>query len=59
MGLEYGVVSNSECDVFGEIRITPFTLALAKENCEVLSIHERNENLESFYMNLVGGGDNA
>ena len=32
------------------------TLALAEESCEVLSMQERNESLESYYINLVGGG---
>lgn len=59
MALEYRVVSEKECDVFGEIRITALSLGLARENCEILSMHERNENLETFYMNLVGGSDNA
>ncbi len=56
MGLEYSVVSDSEADIFGEIGVTALTLALAEENCEVKSLHEREENLETFYMNLVGGG---
>ena len=35
------------------------TFALAKENCEVLSIQEKDENLESYYISLVGGSNNA
>ena len=30
-------------------------VALAKENCEVLSIQENDESLESFFISLVGG----
>ena len=30
--------------------------ALAKENCELLSAQERDESLESYFINLVGGG---
>ena len=33
--------------------------ALAKEHCEVYSMKEQDESLESFYMNLVGGGRHA
>jgi len=56
MGLEYGVVSENEADVFDPVNITSLTLALAGENCEVLSLHERDESLESYYINLMGGG---
>lgn len=56
MGLEYSVVSDKEADVFGKVSITQLTLALANEGCEVETIHERDESLESYYVNLVGGG---
>ena len=29
-----------------------------KENCEVFSIQEKDESLESYFVNLVGGGKN-
>ena len=35
------------------------TLALAEESCEVLSMQERNESLESYYISLVGGNENG
>ena len=31
------------------------TLALAEEHCEVFSIQERDESLESYYIRLIGG----
>ena len=37
-------------------KLSQLTLALAKEDCEVLSMQERDESLESFFINLVGGG---
>lgn len=55
MSLEYTVISNSKADVYTEINISQLVFALAKENCELISIHERNESLESYYMNLIGG----
>ena len=30
--------------------------ALEAEGCELLSAHERDESLESYFVNLVGGG---
>ncbi len=56
MGLDYSIMSESEADVYGQINVTALTLALFKENCEVLSMHERDESLESYYISLIGGG---
>lgn len=56
INIEYSVVSANEVDIFGDTSITNLTLALAKENCEVKSIRDHGENLESYYINLVGGG---
>ncbi len=55
MGLEYKILSDSTADVYGKPNFTKLTLALANDNCEVLSMEEHDENLESFYVNLVGG----
>lgn len=58
MGKEYKILSDDETDVFGELDITELVHALEKENCKLYSIRERDESLESFYMNLVGGAHN-
>jgi len=34
-------------------------LALANESCEVLSINEKEESLESYFISLMGGGQNG
>jgi ABC-2 type transport system ATP-binding protein len=39
--------------------VTQLAGALAKENCDVLSMQEKDESLESYYISLVGGGDHA
>lgn len=56
LNLEYDVISNTQANVYGEIPVSELTLALAKENCNVLTMHEQDETLESYYINLVGGG---
>lgn len=56
IGLEYDVISDSQVNVYGEIPVSELTLALARDNCNVVSMHEHNESLESYYINLVGGG---
>jgi len=56
MGLDYEVKSDREADIFAEITITKLVLALQEERCELISVTEREESLESYYINLVGGG---
>lgn len=56
MDLEYEVISDTHVNVYGEIPVSELTLTLAKDNCHVLSMHEQNETLESYYINLIGGG---
>ncbi|MCI8609275.1 MAG: ABC transporter ATP-binding protein [Firmicutes bacterium] len=59
--LEYRVISDQEADIFSEIQITDLVMKLSEAGCQVLSMTERDESLESYYMELVGeelGGGN-
>lgn len=56
MSLEYNIVSDTAANVYGEIPVSELSLALAKDNCKILSIREQDETLESYYINLIGGG---
>lgn len=56
MGYEYKILSKTQADLYAKVNITQLALALAEENCEILSIQERDESLESYYVNLMGGG---
>lgn len=55
LNLEYSIISDYEADIFGEIGLTELAITLSKENCNIQTIHERNESLESYYVNLIGG----
>ena len=57
--LEYKILSQTKADVFDQITVSKLALSLAKEGCDVLSMQERNESLESYYLNLLGGGGHA
>lgn len=58
MGAEYKIVSDCEADAFAEISVTKLVEALSANGCELLSVTERDESLESYYVSLVGGGRN-
>lgn len=59
MGVEYNILSDRAADVYAKVNVSRLTLALAEESCEVLSMQERNESLESYYISLVGGNENG
>ena len=59
MGVEYTVWSDTMADLYGKVNITALTMALHEAGCSVSSFHERDESLESYYVNLVGGGGHA
>ena len=55
MGVKYEILSDSCADIFAKVNISKLTLALAKENCEILSVQEHDESLENYFVGLIGG----
>ena len=58
LNIEYHILSDAQVDVSTNITATKLVLELAKKGCEVISIHERDESLESYYVSLLGGNAN-
>lgn len=56
MGVEYNIVSDRAADVYARVNVSKLALALAEADCEVISMQERDESLESYYVSLIGGG---
>ena len=56
MGADYRVLSESTTDVYERLNVSKLAAALAQEGCELVSVKERDESLESFYISIVGGG---
>lgn len=54
--LSYDILPDGEADIYAEVNITRLVLALNEEHCEILNVQERDESLESYYINLIGGG---
>ena len=54
-GLPYKILAPNVSEVYSRVNISKLTSALEKYQCEVLSIKEQEENLESYYVNLIGG----
>lgn len=59
MGIAYTVLSDAGADVYTKISVSKLTAALAEQGCEVFSMQEREESLESYFISLVGGDSHA
>jgi len=58
MGIEYKIISDSAADIYAKINVTQLVDALSAVGCELISVSEKDESLEGYYVNLVGGGSN-
>lgn len=59
MQIDYKIITEETADVYAKVNISCMAAALAKENCELISVQERDESLESYYISLIGGGKNG
>ena len=57
--LEYKILSDSEAELFDKPNVTRLAAALAEAGCEILDLREKDENLESYFLSLVGGGQHG
>lgn len=57
--VEYKILSHTEADIYASLHVSELALALHSIGCEIKSMSERDENLESYYMDLLGGGTYA
>ena len=57
--LSYEVMTNGKINIYDTIHISEFAVALSKRNCIIEEFNEKEESLENYYINLIGGGDNV
>ena len=57
MGVEYKILSDTTADIYAKLNISELTHALDGVDCELIALTERDESLESFFMELIGGGE--
>lgn len=59
LGIEYSISSDTEALVYTDKGVGVIAEALKERGCELEKVDDRNETLETFYLNLMGGDDNA
>ena len=57
MKITYKILDDTTADIYAKPNFTQLVLALSKENCEVITMEEHDETLESFFVNLIGGAN--
>lgn len=53
--IPYEVISNKIINIYEKINISEFAVALSNHNCSINEFHEKEETLENYYINLIGG----
>ena len=57
VGVEYKILSDTTADIYAKLNISELTHALDGVDCDLIALTERDESLESFFMELIGGGE--
>lgn len=55
----YEVISSKIINVYNKINISELAIALSNRNCTINEFHEKEESLENYYINLIGGGEDV
>lgn len=58
MEKEYEVISYTQANIYGSIVLSELVMGLAEDGCTLISSHEQDEDLETYYINLIGGEGN-
>lgn len=53
--IEYRVLSDNQAEIYDSIGVTDLVEALSARGCVISNLHQREEGLENYYMNLIGG----
>lgn len=56
--MDYNIISQTKADIYSKVNVSQLVLKLSENNCSVISMQERDESLESYYMNILGGNQN-
>ncbi len=58
LSLDYKIEDEQTVSIFSEVSVSKLVKEAEKTNNEICSIKEREESLESFFLNLIGGSNN-
>lgn len=53
--IPYKVISNEIVEIYQKVKVSELVVALSKRNCIINDFLEKDESLENYYLNLIGG----
>ncbi len=59
MNIPYEVMSENVINIYQKVNITEFAINLSKRNCIINEFQEKEESLENYYINLIGGSEHV
>lgn len=57
--VEYKLITDTEAEIYSEITITRLNKVLSDNGITLVKMSEKDEDLEAYYINLLGGNGNA
>ena len=58
-GIEFEIISDNKAKIFEKMSVTLLSEQLSAKGCELIGVTEADESLESYFLDLVGGGRNG
>ena len=58
-GIQYEVISDKIINIYDKMNVSELAIALSNRNCVIDEFQEKEESLENYYINLIGGGKNV
>jgi len=52
---DYKIFSETEAELYCDVKISDLAAALTEGSIDLLKVSERDEDLEGYFINLVGG----
>ena len=59
MKITYEVVSENCINIYDKVNISELAIKLSNRKCVINKFHEKEESLENYYINLIGGNENV
>lgn len=57
--IEYKLITNTEAEIYSNVTVSDLSRMLSADGITILKMTEKDEDLESYYINLLGGKENA
>ena len=57
--IRYEITSDKKINLYDQINVSELAINLSNRNCIINEFHEKEETLENYYINLIGGEQDA